>query len=343
MRIVLTAGGTGGHIFPAKSIADELEKKGHTVLFITDERGRDYTKFFTSSRILSLKYQSGFWGRIKLWWRLFVNTICMISFLRKLKPHKIVGFGGYPTIPSVLAGQILRIPTFIHEQNIHPGKANRLLSKGAKKMIGSFSKTPSSIFLGNPVREQFFKVKPYSMSKDFNILVLGGSLGAKIFSTIIPKALKKLPAAKQKKISITQQCMPKFAADTHEEYEGFVGKYELQSFLATPEKEMEKATLIISRSGGTTLAEICSTGRPSLLVPFAASKEGDQYYNALFMKNQNASIVLSEYHFNVDNLYKTICYFMDHKEELIEMARQAKLLSKPKAVADIIELILKDD
>jgi len=105
---------------------------------------------------------------------------------------------------------------------------------------------------------------------------------------------------------------------------------------------MEKATLIISRAGGTTVAEICAAGRPSLLVPFAAAKESDQYYNALFMKNENAALVLSEYHFNVDNLYKTIYYLMDHKEELVERARQAKLLGKPKAVQKFVELILKD-
>ena len=136
--------------------------------------------------------------------------------------------------------------------------------------------------------------------------------------------------------------MPNLSADTQEEYVGFFGTYELKSFLEEPEKAMDKATLIISRAGGTIVAEICAAGRPSLLVPFAASKENDQYYNALFMKNQNASLFLSEYHFNIDNLYKTICYLMDHKDELVEMARQAKLLSKPKAIEQIVEQILKD-
>jgi len=342
MRVVLTAGGTGGHIFPAKSVADELEKQGHTVLFITDERGRDYTKFFEASRILSLKYQSGFWGRIKLVWRLFLNTIYMISYFRKDKPHRVIGFGGYPSIPAVLAGQILRIPTFIHEQNLHLGQANRWLSKFAKKVIGSFSKTESATFIGNPLREKFFKVKPYTLSKEFSILVLGGSLGSKIFGTVIPKALKKLPVVKQKNIKIMHQCLPNLSAATQENYEGFAGTYELHSFFERPEEEMEKATLIISRAGGTTVAEICAAGRPSLLVPFAAAKESDQYYNALFMKNENAALVLSEYHFNVDNLYKTIYYLMDHKEELVERARQAKLLGKPKAVQKFVELILKD-
>ncbi|USO02172.1 MAG: UDP-N-acetylglucosamine--N-acetylmuramyl-(pentapeptide) pyrophosphoryl-undecaprenol N-acetylglucosamine transferase [Alphaproteobacteria bacterium] len=343
MRIVLTAGGTGGHIFPAKAVADALKQEGHTVLFITDERGRGYTKLFESSRILTLKYQSGFWGRIKLLWRLLVSTFYMISEFRKLKPHRVVGFGGYPSIPAVLAGQLLRIPTFIHEQNVHLGKANRWLSKGAKKVIGSFAKTPTATFLGNAVRKDFFALKPYAVpSKNFNILILGGSLGSQIFGAVVPKALKKLPIVQQKQVSIVQQCRPELEDMIRAEYEGFAGKYTLKGFLEKSANEMDSATLIISRAGGTTIAEICAAGRPVILVPFAASKEGDQFYNALFMKEQGAAYTLSEYHFNADNLYKTISYLMNHKEELVEMARHAKRLSQPKAVAKMLDMILKE-
>lgn len=343
-RYVLTAGGTGGHIFPARSLAKQLEKDGHSVLFLTDRRGDQYTKYFKTSSVLDLRHRKGYLGKFLLICDLMKETLRVISFYKKLQPDIVIGFGGYPSVPGVLAAQLLRIPTIIHEQNTIMGKANRILSRFAYKVVSSFEDTKKTyakpVFIGNPVRQEFFDVTPYKVPENhFNIFIVGGSQGSHTFSKIVPATLKKLSPEEQKKISVLQQCREGLIEETQKNYEGFLGKVALKTFFDNMPECYEKSHLIVSRSGGSTVAELCATGRPAFLVPFAASLEGDQMNNALYLKNKNAALLCTEYLFTTNNFLKVLNEIMENPKILNDLAKNAKALSNASATENIVKLI----
>ena len=291
-------------------------------------------------------------GRFMLYlsivWQLFY---CYFLY-RKLRPTVVIGFGGYPSIPPILAAQLRGIPTVLHEQNALLGKANRILAKRAYRVATSFEnveKAPDHTTLtGNPVRPELLVLKdqPYqapSLQDHFNILVIGGSQGAKIFSQIIPQALVSLPLNLQKRLKVVQQCRPEFLSQTKVVYRQSFLDVELTPFIEDMATQYRQAHLVIARSGASTIAELALVRRPAILVPYAASIEADQSYNAAPMAKAEAAWVFKESDFTPENLSTLLQNLMTNPDKLTAASLAMQQFSRPNAteklantVADVI-------
>jgi UDP-N-acetylglucosamine--N-acetylmuramyl-(pentapeptide) pyrophosphoryl-undecaprenol N-acetylglucosamine transferase len=290
-RVVMVAGGTGGHVFPAISIAHHLMEKFH-IIFVTDKRGKKYL----NSSPWELIVQSIFIkNRIILYLSLIVNLLKAVYFLLKSRPLCVIGFGGYPSVPFVLAAQILRIKTIIHEQNAVIGKANKLLSKFADKSILSFGNTSNVV--GTPTRFEHiyddFHYNP-SSSPNFVLLVLGGSQGSSIITKKIAECLCSLSKSIRSNLFVYHQVRAEDMDYVTKTYRNYGITSEIRSFFDNLNEIYTKTDLVIARSGASTLFEIIGFKLPSILIPFRNSINGDQKANASLMQKIGASIVFSE-------------------------------------------------
>ena len=239
---LLASGGTGGHLFPALSLGEELKNQGRKVYLITDNRGQalNEASCFEEIFVRPIKRRAPIIGKMMLYFSLFWNTLYCYWLYRKLKPTIVVGFGGYPSLPPLLAAQLSGIPTVIHEQNAVLGRANRLLSKKAFRIATSFLDTrgvssTNSTCTGNPVRPEILALKDHSYSVSqtndpFHLLIIGGSQGARIFSEVVPETLTNLPLDLQRRLKITQQCRPEYLTQTKAAYRQSLLDVEIQPF-----------------------------------------------------------------------------------------------------------------
>ncbi len=274
--IVLAAGGTGGHLFPAQALAEELVRRGYVIHLMTDERVRDYGKSFPAaethvvpSATISLGDPLRLPGRA---WRLFAGYTAARKILKRLRPAAVVGFGGYPSFPPILAASRLGIPTCVHDQNAVMGRANKLLSKFADVVASSFPQLlglPEAarnklVFTGNPVRDIALKEKGAeypALGKDtpFNLLVFGGSQGARFFAEFMPKVIAALDADTLKSLKLVQQCRQEDLATVRALYGASSFDHELQPFFMDMPKRIANAHLVVCRSGASTIAELGSS------------------------------------------------------------------------------------
>lgn len=342
MKYILVAGGTGGHVIPAIALGEELKKMGHTIILITDGRFTsplfDIFDFVYEKPILRKK---GFLGKFVYLTSLLYRTLNCLWILRKECPEKVIGFGGYPSIPGVLAAQILKIPTLIHEQNYKVGKANRFLSKRAKIIALSFADTSFSTkcrkeITGTPLLSSFKNYGnvpfPFLGENDvFRLLVIGGSLGSKIFSDVIPKAIKLLSPHIKKQLVITQQCRKEDKASVKLFYEKESINARLESFFYDMPALYRESHLVISRSGASTVAELCAIGRPAILIPYGASIEHDQTYNAKAITAHKGGWMIEEKAFTPQALAALLTHLLKNPHLLKEAAQQCRALSFPDA------------
>jgi UDP-N-acetylglucosamine--N-acetylmuramyl-(pentapeptide) pyrophosphoryl-undecaprenol N-acetylglucosamine transferase len=293
--ITLAAGGTGGHVFPAEALARELLGRGLRVALLTDRRGDKFSEDLPVAvyRIRASALGKGFAGRIRSYIDMGIGVLQAQRRLRKLKPAAVVGFGGYPSAPTLYAAAAMNIPIILHEQNAVLGRANRLMVNKAKLIATSFphvaglkaSGGPRLVQTGNPVRPAFatLRATPYAPITDdgpMRILVLGGSLGARVFSQVVPQALALMPDHLRRRISIAQQCRKE---DIEPARAGFAAagiEAELSSFFRDVPERLAQSHLFIGRAGGSTIAELTAVGRPSILVPFPHGHAGEQIANA---------------------------------------------------------------
>ena len=319
-KILLVTGGTGGHLFPAISLAQEFKKQNINFEFIIDRKCEGYLKnykikcnvVFSSPIFFSLlKLPISI---IKIIIGFFQSTLLFLRERKKIKV--IIGFGGYSCFPSLVAGYFLNIPIIIHEQNAIMGKANRILSKFCHKTFISFRKTEkapkNSKFTGVPVRKEFFvkkKLKAHYSSNKINILILGGSQGAAVFSRIIPNVLSSLSNSEISKIKVTQQARENEIESLSKTYKKIKLSTKIKKFFRNVALEMHKSDVIISRCGASTLAEISATEKFSILFPLPTSKDNHQFKNASEFSKINSCIVMNENKFNsfdLTNLFKKI-------------------------------------
>lgn len=307
-HIYLCAGGTGGHIFPALSVAKHLQNYNISVTLLCDKDIDDQT---IPLRKLQLQRRTGRFYKLPLFiFHLFLSFLrCFWLFLKK-RPDLVVGFGGYPSFSAVLAAQILRIPTVLHEQNACLGRANRYLLKYAHHLVLSFAETilpkssrTSKTVIGNPIRmtpcHSYIQKSPFDR---FTILILGGSQGAKFFSTLIPESIALLSEKDRSHFAIVQQCRKELLHQTKKAYED-LGIYVvetiqafhnhdhktpivcLQPFFDDVQSLYEKADLVIARAGAATVFELIAAGRASLLIPYPFAMDNHQYYNAISLND----------------------------------------------------------
>ena len=346
-HFVLTSGGTGGHVFPAQSLAEELKVRNHTVTIFTDPRGKIF-QGITECLILPVSHAKGKLGLIKLLFGIALGFILAFGALVRKRPKALVGFGGYPTIPAVLAAWVLRVPIVVHEQNAVLGRANRLAARFAKVIATSFPKVRylnrESVLTGNPVRPSIVAVRDRAYvgsQESINLVVIGGSQGAKIFSKIIPQALHLLPEHIQRKINLHQQCRPELVEETLRAYLGGNVKVTVGPFFANVDELLAASTLAISRSGASTVAELTVVGRPAILVPFAHAMDNHQFDNAQALA-QVGAVIIPESELTADVLAAVLRELLENTENLSLVASNIKKLGHPDAaqrLADCVERV----
>lgn len=353
-RIVLTAGGTGGHVFPAEALAKELVSKKADVCFITDRRGNSFSGKFPDAKEYRI-FAGAYAGKpiLKKIFALFlmgVGILQSLMILRKINPAAVVGFGGYAAFPASFAAGLLKIPLILHEQNSVLGGANRVLAKRASLIATTFPKVeriPSNIpssYTGVPVRPQILALrdKPYQAPKDqFNLLIFGGSQGASIFSRVIPEALKALPDELKKRLNITQQCRATDLPEVQKAYENSGLTPELGAFFSDIANRFEKTHLVICRAGASSLAELCIAARPSLIVPILRSPDAHQLKNARFIAENKGAFLCEEPDFTPAWLTAKITELMNDPLLLEQTAQNAGKLGKPDAVSLFADAVLK--
>jgi UDP-N-acetylglucosamine--N-acetylmuramyl-(pentapeptide) pyrophosphoryl-undecaprenol N-acetylglucosamine transferase len=356
--IVIAAGGTGGHFFPAEALAAELLRRGHRIVLMTDARSVDYGSIVFANSERFVLQGSGLAGHgvikvAKGVAGLLAGTIQARSLLMRLKPQAVVGFGGYPSVPPLLASRLmpaaLRPATILHEQNAVLGRANRLLSRGADTLALSFGDTKSvppsaqRATVGNPVRPAVAVLAGQGFVQPagpMRLLVLGGSLGARIFSDIVPAAVAELPAQLRQRLSIVQQCRTEDLPRVRAAYEALGIPAELSTFFGDVAGLYSTAHLVIARAGASTVAELACAGRPSLLVPLPGAIDDHQSANARALADAGAAQVIPQAEFTARNLGATLEDLLESPDALVRSADAAAAMGAPQAAAALADLVL---
>lgn len=334
--VVLSAGGTGGHMFPAFALARELQDRGIRVEMITDARGAKYKDQYpdiTFHVVRAETLRPGLLAKGRLMIDLFVGTGQALMLLRRLKPRAVVGFGGYPSFPAITAAQVLNIPTLVHEQNAVLGRANKLVAGKARKIalsLPDISAIPRQwhdkvIVTGNPVRADISAIGDYAAPESiFRILVLGGSQGASVFSKVVPEAVGLLPEHMRKSVSIVQQCRAADIASVRHAYDVLGVTARLESFIVDVPAQLAFCHVLIARSGASTVTEAGVAGRPAIFVPYPHHKDQQQRVNANVLARAGAAIVLDEPGLSAADLARELEKLMANPAHLAGMAAAAR-------------------
>jgi UDP-N-acetylglucosamine--N-acetylmuramyl-(pentapeptide) pyrophosphoryl-undecaprenol N-acetylglucosamine transferase len=359
--ILLAAGGTGGHLFPAASLAQELQRRGYIVELATDVRAEKYGGDFPARavhRIPSATLTSR--SPIALaatFSRLGVGYLGAIRMLLRLKPAAVIGFGGYPTLPPIIAASTLRIPTAIQEQNAVMGRANRLLSRFADRIALSFMPTKllapkaqaKAILSGIPVRDAVlaFRGAPYQppdKTSRLLLLVFGGSQGARFFSEALPPALRKLPEALRERLTVVQQAREEDIEALRAAYAKAGISAEIAPFFRDLPERIAKAQLVIARAGASTVAELTTIGRPALLVPLPHALDNDQLENATRLEQAGGGWCVKQSELTDERLAGLLQDLLSSPERLAKAAEKSRDMATPGAVkrlADMVEALVK--
>ncbi len=302
--IFLAAGGTGGHVFPAIVVAYELQERGHAIQMITDRRGRHLIPDNLPCMVISAAspFSGGLFLRIAALAKLAFGAIQVGVKMLLTPPSLVIGFGGYPSAGPLFMAHLSSVPAILHEQNAIMGRTNQMLARHCQTLLISWPHTkglpasPSAKLVGMPVRDDFSHIAPYQADKKnpVKLLVLGGSLGAHMFAKLLPDAIAGLPDSLKTKICITQQTHPDQIDSVRAYYKGLGIPCEIASFFDNVPHQMAQADIIISRAGASSVAEIASAGRASILVPFPAAMDDHQTANADVLARNGAAQIASE-------------------------------------------------
>ncbi len=356
--IVLAAGGTGGHMFPAEALAQELKRRGRRVLLVTDERGQRYTKNFPADDqfLISAATPSSGGPIAKGLAALSIVQGLMTARreFKKYRPVAAVGFGGYPSLPAMKAIAWMGVPYGIHEQNGVLGRTNRLLAKGAAFTAHAFpvlEKLPAGITgieVGNPLRDAVQSVsdiafEDVSADGKINILIFGGSQGASIFAKAPVKAIAGLPDEIRTHLMVTHQARENDLESVRHQYSAAGVEAEVAPFFNDLPARMAAAHLILSRAGASTVTELSAIGRPSILVPLGIAMDDHQTGNANVLTRDfsgaKGAILLPETEFNEDRLSAVMAPLLKRPDQLKAMAIAAKGRVKSGAAATLADLV----
>ncbi len=352
-NILLCAGGTGGHLFPAQALARELTARGWLVHLATDVRAQRFVGDFEPAHIHIIK-SATLGGKnpvniVKSALSLGAGYWQSKALLKKLRPVCVIGFGGYPTVPPVMAASAVRLPVLLHEQNAVMGRANRFLSKKARLVVmgfgvGSKSGDNNSLVLGNPVRLEVQEAarKSYHRRKvtdRFNLLVFGGSQGAQYFSKVVPEAIGLLDQQSTSKLNLVQQARAEDELELRENLEALKIKAKVAQFFSPMAKYIAEADFVISRAGASTVSELAVIGRPSILVPYPFALDHDQAMNAAEMEKTGGCKVISQAELSAQRLADELHIAINQPDILIKMADKAKLTGKPEAATKFCDLV----
>ena len=351
--LIIAAGGTGGHIYPAQALIEELVKNNWRVKVFTDKRGFKYFEEIEQQVELSIISSAALNGsniikKISATLKLVKGTCVAGFYIIRDRPKIIVGFGGYPAFPTMLAAILLRVKLIIHEQNRVLGRVNQIFATKASVLAYGIWPTKlqnntNGIDCGNPVRKSILNLEnsPYIPPGDYplSILVLGGSQGSKILSEVVPSALALLPKKIAKHLRVTHQARVEDLEQVEEFYQKSGIDSDVRTFFVDIPRRINEAQLIISRAGASTIAEISVIGRPSILIPLKIAIRDEQTKNALSLAQAEAAIILSEDELTSLKLKETIYELVINPERASKMAEAAYAISKPNASIKLMEIV----
>ena len=349
--IMIAAGGTGGHFFPAEALASELLTRGRRVALMTDARsgGLQSPVFAGVERFVISG--AGIAGR---GWRAGTATLALtagVAQARRILAHSnaaaVVGFGGYPCVPPVLATRLMRHrpAVILHEQNAVLGRANRMLARFADALALSFAttervpKTTATVMTGNPVRPTITEAPYVPPTDTLRLLVLGGSLGARVFSDVVPPALAALPEAMRARLSVVQQCRSEDLARVGAAYDAVGIAAELSAFFPDVADKLAAAHLVIARAGASTVAELAVVGRPAILVPLPGAIDDHQSANARALVEARGASLIAQRDFTPDTLCERLTALLASPDMLNHAALAAHRIARPDATARLADLV----
>jgi UDP-N-acetylglucosamine--N-acetylmuramyl-(pentapeptide) pyrophosphoryl-undecaprenol N-acetylglucosamine transferase len=355
MNFVLAAGGTGGHMIPAHALAAELKSRRHGVLLITDERGSRFPGLFEGVPVHILP--AGRLGGGPIGWLKAAGSVLKgrgeaKRLYREHRPDAVVGFGGYPAFPSLLAASAMRIPTVLHEQNAVMGRVNRLLAGDAEAIGVAYDEIDrlkprckaKTVLVGNPVREEISRLgempfPPFDEVAPLKILVTGGSQGATILSQIVPDGLGMLEPSLRRRLQVVQQCRPDDIDRVRKQYAELGIPAELTTYIEDMAVKLADCHLMIGRAGASTIAELTAAGRPAILIPFAAATDDHQTANAREMVKAGGARAISQENFTPDVLARQIEALAMDPVALNNAAGRALSVGRPHAARDLADLV----
>jgi len=353
--VLLAAGGTGGHLFPAEALAIALDKRGVAVELATDHRAAHY-KF--PARAMHIVPSATLRGRDPI---SMAHTATLLSLgslkawmlMGRIAPKAVVGFGGYPTVPPLLAASWRKIPTILHEQNGVMGRANAFLASRVTAIATGFRSLKNFnrhwqskiTFTGNPLRPQVIAAGqiPYAVPAggELKLLVFGGSQGARVMSEIVPAAVGLLDAALGMRLHIVQQCRAEDLDAVRATYARLGVTAEVAPFFADLPARMAAAHLVVSRSGASTVAELSAIGRPAILVPLPHALDQDQLANAGMLEAAGGAIRIEQRDFTAERLAREITTLASDPARLATMAQAAKSCGTADAAERLADLVIK--
>ncbi|MEM7212399.1 MAG: UDP-N-acetylglucosamine--N-acetylmuramyl-(pentapeptide) pyrophosphoryl-undecaprenol N-acetylglucosamine transferase [Pseudomonadota bacterium] len=351
--LVIAAGGTGGHMFPAQALAETMLARGWRVRLSTDERGARYSGNFpveVERQIVNAGtfQRPGTLSKLKAPFQIAVGVATAIFRMRRERPACVIGFGGYPALPAMAAATVLKIPRLIHEQNGVLGRVNELFAKRVDTIAcgtwpTSLPAEVQGIHTGNPIRTAVLEraASPYTPPGDWplDVLIIGGSQGASILSRVVPEGLGALPDEMRSSLTVAHQARPADHDTVVSAYRDFGISATVQPFFEDVPERMAQAQLVISRSGASSVADIAAIGRPSVLIPLAIAKRNEQEANARGLVEAGGAIMLKEVEFTPESLSATVAAILGEPDLASQMAEAALSQGNPDAAERLAELV----
>lgn len=345
-RVLIASGGTGGHMFPALALADELIARGREVVLVVDERGRRWVEGDYDVHVVAAAAPAlGTLGRAAGVARGLAQCVTLV---RSARPAAAACFGGYASFPPAMAARLAGRPILLHEQNAVLGKANRMIARFARKVALSFARTDHAepfrdriVVTGNPVRAAFRAVQAARRADDrIRLFVMGGSQGAAVFSTVLPDAIARLTPELRARLSLVQQARVETLDEVRQRYAVLGVEAELSSFFTDVPERLAACDLVIARSGASTVAEVTALGRPAILIPYRFAADDHQRVNAERVAAAGAAIVLPEVDATPERLARAIEQCTHEPGQLTAMALAAAAFARPDATQALADLVM---
>ncbi|HEX8526454.1 undecaprenyldiphospho-muramoylpentapeptide beta-N-acetylglucosaminyltransferase [Allosphingosinicella sp.] len=354
-QYVLAAGGTGGHMIPAHVLAEELMRRGHRVALITDDRGARIPGLFEGVQVHVLpagRLSGGPIGWFRAIRSIFAGRAMALRLYETFRPSAVVGFGGYPALPALLAARADKVPTLIHEQNAVLGRVNRLMAGKVDAVATAYEtvqRLPAKAadkthLVGNPVRDEVRALRdlPFpALGPDgvFRLLVTGGSQGATILSRVVPDGLALLPEHFRRRLQVTQQCREEDIEQVRARYAELGIPADLATYLPDIPERLSWTHLVIARAGASTIAELTVAGRPAILVPLPSATDDHQTFNAREMGKAGGARTIAQSRFAPVELAKQMQKLALDPRALANAAERARAVGRPNAASDLADLV----
>ncbi len=352
--VLIAAGGTGGHLFPAEALAIALTARGWTIHLATDHRVEAYGQDFPAAKvhiIPSATITKAPLEAARAIVQLAKGMIKARGVIKTVKPDVAIGFGGYPTLPPLLAATLMRVPTIIHDQNAVLGRANRFLAKRVTALATSFAAVGGAeglagkmVETGNPVRPMVLKAAERAYTDrwagdSFHLLVFGGSQGARFMSDLVPPALGRLPEVLRKRVKVVQQCRPEDMERVAATYRQMGVEAELAPFFRDLPERIAASHVVVSRAGASTVAELAVIGRPAVMIPLPHALDQDQKANAEILAKAGGGWMVEQKDMSPERLAHDLAEMIGHPDRLAAAAKAAKAVGRPDAVERLADLV----